>query len=553
MKPKTRDEELNIWKARITTARTVRDRYLADWIYWENIFDDNLWANSIGKVSRRQKNIATNSATQVNELESIIMSAIPKINFSMPIFEIEDTYSGNSTASLIYEFFAIRVYDLLKMYKTMREILLDTHLFGGAVHKTGITYHTDQELEDVVIDEMPVSDCVSPKNVLWDYRFNSWEDKLWIAEEYIRPLEVVMDSPLYSNTNGLKGNIDSTFDIEHLDNIKGKDDGELITLVEIHDLYNRKLMTVAMGHNKFLRYEDDYQESPYDYLEFTPSRPRRFWGKSICQSLEEQLIRYAQLNTFMDNESESGAREIFLVDTSIGNQAVKLLESRKSRVVIPIDGLTSMGNDPIRKLVVPAKTFDWLSKLNIVDRQIRTLSGSSAMDRGSHEAGVETLGEANMIAQSSEIRIKDRALLLSMFIQEIMSKMLTLSSDFIRPERIAEVIGIPAQYSQYIEPFDKMRLSVKFGSTALEYRNSHLQKLLLFVRLFPNMINQTELIKQVMNSLGLGLKDQNLILSQNTNMPAIPSTDRSGAGQGAGGNIQTATPQPVDTTGIGEF
>ena len=66
------------------------------------------------------------------------------------------------------------------------------------------------------------------------------------------------------------------------------------------------------------------------------------------------------------------------------------------------------------------------------------------------------------------------------------------------------------------------------------------------------MINQTELIKQVMNSLGLGLKDQNLILSQNTNMPAIPSTDRSGAGTGGGGG-NAIQAQPVDTTGIGEF
>jgi hypothetical protein len=206
-----------------------------------------------------------------------------------------------------------------------------------------------------------------------------------------------------------------------------------------------------------------------------------------------------------------------------------------------------MGGDPIRKLTIPARTFDWQVRANMIERTIRLLSGSSAMDRGSHEAGVETLGEANMIAQASEIRIKDRALLLSMFIQEIMSKMLKLSSDFVRPERMAEIIGIDPNFAQYIEPFDKMKLSVKFGSTAIEYRNSHLQKLMLLVRLFPDQINKTELIKQIMNSLGLGLKDQNLILSQ---APTIPSTDRQVTGSG-GGN---ATNNPAqDLEGIGEF
>jgi len=549
----SRDEELGIWKARVEMAVSVREQYLIDWIYYENIFNDNLWANAIGKEVRRQRNTYYNSATQINELESIVMSMIPRINFNMPIFEVEDIYSRDSVSAMLYEFFAVRVYEVLGMYNVMRDIIMDALLFGGGVHKTGITYAVDQELQDVIMDEMLVSCAVSPKNILWDYRFNDWDEKLWIAEEYIRPLEVVMDSPLYSNKDGLKGNLhlsDSIDKPSRENSIKGD---ELVSLIEIHDLYNRRLMVISRGHNKFLRYEDDYAVCPYDYLEFTPSRPKRFWGKSIAQTLEELLIRLSQINTFMDNESESSAREIFLIDSSIGDKAVKMLESRKPRVIIPIDGLSGMGADPIRKLVVPSKTFDWQAKAGMIERQIRLLSGVSAMDRGAHEAGVETLGEAQMIAEASEIRVKDRALLLSMFIQNIMSKMLRLASEYIRPERIAEMIGIPIEMASAIEPFDRMKLSVKFGSTAVEYRNSHLNKLLLFAKLFPDTVNRVELVKQIMNALGFGLNDRDLMLFQGNNS-TIPST--SGRSQGAGVTEQP-TPAPsneVDVSaGIGEF
>lgn len=527
-----REDELNKWKKRITTARTVRSGYLRDWVYYENMFDDNLWGNKDYKSLSR--------VTQINELESLVMTMLPQIAFNVPVFEIEDNINGDVFSTLVYEFYALRIYNMLKMYFNTRQIIIDTLLLGGGVHKTGISYHVDQsDEESSLIDELPLSCWVSPKNILYDYRFDSWENKQWIAEEIVKTVEDVKDSDMYENTKTLKGNLSSTYGIAESQN--GKPDNELIKIVEIHDIRNKKLMTLSMTHNKFLRYEDDYQEEIYDYLEFTPTRPKRFWGKSLAKTIEEHMVRLARINTWMDSDSEAVGRKIYLVDSSIGNNAVKSLESSKSKVIVPIDGLSQMGNDPIRELRVNSNTFNWQTVSNEIERQIRMLTGVTMQERGAHEPGVETLGEAGMLLTKSETRTKEKALLLSMFMQNIMSKMLTLSSDFIRPQRIAEIVGIPQELIWRLKPFNEMTLEVKFGSTAIEARNTYLNKLTLLGKLLPNSINQQVFAIKMMDALGFGIRDQMLMVS---NEPSpTPPTQTGGGG---------SSPAPQPNVGAGD-
>jgi hypothetical protein len=117
--------------------------------------------------------------------------------------------------------------------------------------------------------------------------------------------------------------------------------------------------------------------------------------------------------------------------------------------------------------------------------------------------------------------------------------MLKLSSDFIRPERIAEIVGIPVELSYKIEPFDRMKLSVKFGSTAIESRQTYLNKLLMLAQLFPQSLNQTELIQKVMNALGFGIRDIRLLSSQ---VPQTPSETPPKSVAGGGGGSSSGVP-----------
>ena len=134
-----------------------------------------------------------------------------------------------------------------------------------------------------------------------------------------------------------------------------------------------------------------------------------------------------------------------------------------------------------------------------------------------------------------------RAMLLSMYIQKVMTKMLKLSSDFIRPERIAEIIGIPQEDVWLIEPFDGMKLEVKFGSTALEARSLYLEKLNYVAQAFPDLVNRFNLMQKFMTALGFGMKDQDLLMQAVQQLPQ-------GEGQGNTNQQQTGNserPNPL--------
>ena len=215
----TKEEELKVWKQRIKLAEEFRKPFLTDWNYYEQVYDSNLW----GKNAFGQRNILTNpsSPVQINETDPIINNIIPKIAFNYPIFDVEDMVAGNSLAALIYEVYALKLYEVLDMFFVIRDVIMDALLLGGGIHKTGMMYDVELSQYNVegsqatisgtipsyINNEMLISVAVSPRNVYWDYQFNSWKDKRWIAEEIIKPVDEVKDSGLYSNTRNLKGNL----------------------------------------------------------------------------------------------------------------------------------------------------------------------------------------------------------------------------------------------------------------------------------------------------------------------------------------------------------
>lgn len=520
----SRKEELGIWKDRIKKSIDYRKKFLSDWNYWEQIYDNNLWATN--KFGSRTAIPNPSSPVQINELDTIVNTIIPRILYSYPIFDVEDMASGNTLAALVYEVFALKLYEVLDMYNTLREVVTDTLILGTGIHKTGMVFDVEMNeyrADSGIYNEMPMSCYVQPRNFLWDYRFDDWSQIRWMAEEIEKPLEEVRDSDLYKGAGKLKGNVSSLEYLPQQFNQNYKREDDVVRLIEIHDLVKGKIYTIVLDHPEFLQYDDDYGICIYDALEFTKTRPKRMFGKSISQDIEQHLVRLSLNNHWMDEDGKSAARRMYMVDNSIGKQAIQKIDSDEARVLVPIDGLMGMSGDPIREIRTSNNVFQWQTTLGMIERQIRQLAGSTAADRGIHEAGVETAVEAQMLQDSSETRNKDRGMLLSLYIQKIMSKMLMLSSAYMKPERIANLLGMPIQDAYMIEPFDNMKLTVKYGSTAIESREMYKQKLIQVSQMFPDLVNRGGLMQKFMSALGFGLRDQDMMLSQ-TPRPAEQQT-----------------------------
>jgi len=103
------NEELNDWKEEVEKARKQRHIFIVHWNYWEQVYDDNLWGNQrFEDVTRKSPQNKQNFRPQINELESIVMSILPKIHFYAPIFEVtsHDNNPLNRFSAYIYELLA---------------------------------------------------------------------------------------------------------------------------------------------------------------------------------------------------------------------------------------------------------------------------------------------------------------------------------------------------------------------------------------------------------------------------------------------------------------
>lgn len=547
-------EELNDWKDEISKARKQRQVYVTHWNYWEQVYDDNLWGNHrFESIARKSSQNKSNFRPQINELESIVMNILPKIHFYAPVFEISSNYNEPlyRFSAYIYELLAGVLYDKLGMFDTVGDVILDTLLLGGGVHKVGYSYTVETSAYSLgdgttenpeITNDMVFSGYVSPKNVLWDSRVTSWRDKRWFAEEIIKPVEEVKKSTLYS-AKDLKGNLTLTSDNEGIrQEVKENRKGDLVRLVEIHDLINSKILTIADGHDSILRKDDDYGIELYDSLCFIPSRPRRFWGKSIAQSIEEHMINLSKIYHYMMSHSKRAGLTKLLAESSLlSPEAIRKLESSNDFEIVPIDGVSQ--GEPIQELKHSGVSADWFSNYTVVDSIIRYLSGVTQQERGRHETGVATAFEVARLAEASDVRNRYRILMLNRFVANVMRKLLTIVSDNFPTERIADMVGLPEEFSFQILPFDNMKLEVKYGSTAVEARREQLNRVIMFSQLaaqFGLQVNPQGVLELISGALGLELNESMLLLGGGNEAPSgsrPPAASRSNIGNFQGAEL----------------
>lgn len=525
------DKLVKEWEEELMFAEAARKPYLAHWQYWEEVYDDNLWATAdFKKRGRRSKQNQTETFyPQVNELETIVLSILPKIHFYEPVFEIRPVYSDLiwRFSAAVWELYASVLYDILGMHDSIGECALDTLLLGGGVHKTGLWYEVESS-EYTLGDETAggsnirgeielLSGDVSPRSLLWDYRVKKWKDKRWLAEEIIKPLDEVKKSPMYKNTTGLVGTLTSTRGIE---GVRRKDlrnrKGDLVRLYEIHDFANSQIITIADDHPKVLRKDSDYGEELYDQLTFTPTRPQRVWGKSIVQSIEEHVIRLSKYMYYLDSHMMRGGLSKVLFDPArITKDGQALLENKKDFQLVPVEGLAETAADPVREVKYSNVGYDWFANVNLVQDVIRLLSGVTQQERGRHEAGVETAFEVAKLSEASATRNQDRIKRINKYVSNIMAKVLKLASDSVHPSKILSQVGLPTEWSFMLQGFSKMKLSVKFGSTALEARQQMLSRVAMLGQIAGAAgipLNPQGYMELVTEALGIEFNEKQLLM-----------------------------------------
>lgn len=567
MARKSDKELLAGWNQEIDIARQTRKKYKVDWEYWYLVYNDRLWGGQ--ELTARQRRSSQDDRgyiPQVNELESIVLNIVPDILFNEPVFEFTPNHPMWDWSAAVWELFAAYLYRIVDMDETLEEISVDTLLTGSGFHKSGYAYEVASSAyqlgdssagEPEIRNEMVFSDIVSPLDVLLDYRASLFRDIRWWAQEVRKPVEEVKADDIYKNTSELVGTESSVSEVlgqvSRSAEYKNKRN-DTVVLIEIHNLEEGEIITIADKHDKFLRKDPDYGIVLLDQLTFSPTRPRVPYGKSIAQSIEEHMIAMSKMLYYFNEHSRRAGVSRWMYDR--GRVDRDVINKMKSSVDFEMIGVDGVETEPIREIKGAAISMDWWNNFQLHEALIRMLSGVTMQSRGRHEPGVETAYEVAKLTEASDRRNRHRIKKLNNYICRVMEKLLRIVSDTWPRERILDAVGIPAELSFMLMPFDKIRVGIKYGSTALGAREEELRKVMMLAQIIGQsglQVSPEGFIKLVSNSLGLDYRQMSLLLQQ------TPTQGQSGGagmgmgrglGLGQGGNTQNMTAGQMGAGGV---
>lgn len=280
-----------------------------------------------------------------------------------------------------------------------------------------------------LIRESFFAECVSPYDMLFDpdggpdFRSHSW-----VAMKIVRSLASVKADKNLNNTADLKATglstldrredkstpasdtIDPAFDVDGL-----RDRCKNVTLFEIWDFDDKKLIVLAEGHGKWLRkvniptYID---HSPFSFLR-PVERPDKFIGRAVATDLVPVNEEYDQIRNQQQTYCRHADR-ILLFDPAIikGDEAQAKVRDAGDLRMIPIDGLAAMPGDPIRVIQPPtvspdvfnnvqqtARDFDEIGRRPSETRGMATARTATQMDALSGYAAVGDDDMRNLLAE----------------------------------------------------------------------------------------------------------------------------------------------------------
>ncbi|MBU1956044.1 MAG: hypothetical protein KJ769_08405 [Candidatus Margulisbacteria bacterium] len=351
--------------------------------------------------------------------------------------------------------------DVMDTKAQLKLIIQDTFLYGTGIIKIGYDseYGFDKnksigELQDGTLSQfdkkgnrieyneniqegMPWILRVNPRDVVFNWNATSIKDCQWVAHRFLRHIDDIKADVKYTNTRGLSPNV-------KLEN-KSK---QYVELWEIRDTKTKKMYIIAKGYDKYL-YEgiDDLQINglPYAVLNFNNV------GDSIWCVGDAHILMPQQLEINETRTQTMFYRRLALLKLIAEKNAfdkddiIKLLSDE------PVAFLESNGNPNtvLRefKVDIPSDLTQWVE---LVRQDAKEIMGFSRIQLGELEtSGRKTAYEIAQTAASTEIRVGERADIVSDVFKDIVIKVNKIIGKFWSSQRVLKIMGNSDIWTEY--------------------------------------------------------------------------------------------------------
>ena len=297
--------------------------------------------------------------------------------------------------------------------------------------------------ENVFAYHVPYKDIIFDPSATFPPTHNA----RWMAHKITKPLRAVKNAGIYNHTDMLKssgkGDDDKPgYDTSGINTKKLDQDIKSVTLWEIYDLDNMRVVTVSPGCPYYLN-EIPYPEYlaggfPFSMLAFNPV-PGEVFPMSDVAAQEGLSIEMTKIVAIWINHLKRWNRQIFIEPDLFTDAELDKFKDGNDGAIIKANGPIA-GKYDIPQY--PAVQSDSYQIYNEAYKLYQVVSGQTPSDQGGQaRVPTRTLGELRLQMTGGHARADEKVDVLEDFIEEIARKLLGIMQKKYDLPKISRIVG----------------------------------------------------------------------------------------------------------------
>lgn len=462
--PESETLEVESWLRTISNTEKTRDD-IGDKAGWTRFIDE--YKNEWGFL---QKTVSI-PIIPINLIYAYTKTEIARLYFRDPWITVNPKRVEDIGAAQIAEQIINYTWSELALKQEIKKCLLEAILVGHSYVKVGYAAEFGtvesqpkenekrapgrppkkvQEIEtsEYLKSENVFAYHVSYKDIIFDpsATFPAPHNARWMAHRIVKPLRAVQKSGIYNHTDMLKtsggDDMKPGYDTSGTNTKKMADDIRSVTLYEIYDLDNMRIVTVSPGCPYFLN-EIAYPEYlsggfPLSMLAFNPV-PGEVFPMSDVAAQEGLSIEMTKIVAIWINHLKRHNRQIIIEPDLFNDEELDKFKDGNDGAIIKANG------PMLDKYFVPqypAVQADSYQIYNEAYKLYQVVSGQTPADQGGQaKVPTRTLGELRLQMMGGHARAEEKVDVLEDFIEEIARKLLGIMQKKYDLPKIARIVG----------------------------------------------------------------------------------------------------------------
>lgn len=413
----------------------------------------------------------------INLIYAYVKTEIARLYFRDPWITVNPKRVEDIGSSQIAEQIINYVWSELSLKNEVKRTILEALLVGHSYVKVGYVAEfgtvesqpkerkpgrppkkREVETSEYIKSENVFAYHVPYDEVLFDpsATFPAPHNARWMAHKIVKPLRAVKESGIYDHvdmlkTSSQKGESPNPYDTtEPAKEAMGKETRS-VTLYEVYDLDNMRVLTVSPGCDYFLNIRDypDWLSGgfPFVQLAFNPV-PGEVFPLSDVAAQEGLSIEMTKIVAIWINHLKRWNRQMIVdADTFVPDEEAKFKDA--------VDGaiIKSQTGNVQGKIFIPPYppvAADSYQIYNEAYKLYQVVSGQTPADQGGQaKVPTRTLGELRLQMMGGHARADEKVDVLEDFIAEVARKMLGIMQKKYDLPKIARIVG-PASVQKKI-------------------------------------------------------------------------------------------------------